>query len=263
MKFSIITATYNRADTIRDTIESILAQTYEDWEHIIVDGASKDNSLEIISDYQDKYNGRLKLISEKDKGIYDAMNKGIALATGDYIGFLNSDDFFFDSHVLEKVANALTQQSTDCIFGGTVVVDPIDTDKVVWVSKGSPYPPKGFSSGWHPSHPTFYTKKSCYDSFGSFDLDFGTASDLEIMLRFIEGRHISTQYLPIFFNKMRFGGASNKSFEAILNSNNQVLKAFDKNGLKRPKFYLWKKMWPKVMNRIKHVLGINQNINFQ
>lgn len=262
MKISIITATYNRADTIRDTIESILTQTHQDWEHIIIDGASNDSTLKIIEEYKEEYNGRLKMISEKDNGIYDAMNKGIAMATGDYIGFLNSDDFFFNEHVLKNISDSLDSNPSDCIFGGTVVVDSEDTNKVIWVSKGSPYPPEGFSSGWHPSHPTFYAKKSCYDQYGYFDLDFGTAADLEIMLRFIEGKHISTQYLPIFFNKMRFGGASNNSLNAILKSNKQVLKAFDKNGIKKPKFYLIKKMLPKVINRIGHLLGIN-NINIK
>lgn len=254
MKLSIITATYNRADTIRDTIESILSQTYQDWQHIIIDGASKDNTLEVIKEYEDRYNGRLILVSEPDKGIYDAMNKGIALASGDYIGFLNSDDFFYDKTVLFKVNEALSKNPTDCLFGGTVVVNEKDTNNTIWVSKGSPYPKGGFSTGWHPSHPTFYAKMECYQQFGNFDLSFGTACDLEIMIRFIEKYHISMQYLPIFFNKMRFGGASNNSFKSMWKSNKQVLKAFEKNGLSKPKFYFLKKMGPKVLNYLKNKL---------
>lgn len=252
MKFSIITATYNRADTIRDTIKSILLQTHNDWEHIIIDGASKDNTLAIIKEYEPIYNGRLILVSEPDKGIYDAMNKGIALTTGDYIGFLNSDDFFYDENVLFKINKALSENKTDCIFGGTVVVNERDTTRVVWISNGSPYPKGGFSTGWHPSHPTFYAKKECYDKYGDFDIEFGTACDLEIMIRFIERFHISMQFLPIYFNKMRFGGASNNSLKAMIASNNQVLRAFEKNGIKKPKFYFLKKMFPKVINYLRN-----------
>lgn len=261
MKISIITATYNRADTIKDTIESILSQSYQNWEHVIIDGASSDNTLSVIEQYKNQYNGRLKLVSEKDKGIYDAMNKGIAIASGDYIGFLNSDDFYNGPDVLSKIAEKLKENPSDCVFGGTIVVDGLNTDKVVWVSKGKPYPKGGFSTGWHPSHPTFYAKKECYDKYGNFDLNFGTAADLEIMLRFIERYHISCQYIPMFFNKMRFGGASNNSLSAILKSNENVLRAFDKNGLSRPKFYLVKKMLPKALNKIKTSIGINSKYN--
>lgn len=258
MKISIVTATYNRGDTIRDTIESILYQTHQDWEHIIIDGASKDKTLDVIKKYESQYNGRLILFSEPDKGIYDAMNKGIALATGDYIGFLNSDDFFYDENVLSNIAKKLTKNPSDCIFGGTVVVNDKDTDKIVWISKGSPYPKGGFFSGWHPSHPTFYAKKECYEKYGNYDISFGTASDLEIMIRFIEKAHISMQYLPIYFNKMRFGGASNNSIKAILKSNEMVLKAFEKNGLPKPKFYLLKKMAPKIINFLKNKVQLKE-----
>lgn len=256
MKISIITATYNRADTITDTIKSLISQTYQNWEHIIIDGASKDDTLSVIEQFKNQYNGRLKLISEKDNGIYDAMNKGIALASGDYIGFLNSDDFYYDNDVLSKIVEQVKEHPTDCVFGGTIVVDGINTDKIIWISKGSPYPKRGFSSGWHPSHPTFYAKRECYIKFGNFDLDFGTAADLEIMLRFIEGHHITCQYIPMFFNKMRFGGASNNTLSAIIKSNKNVLRAFEKNGLDKPKFYIVKKMLPKFLNRIKTKLGI-------
>lgn len=142
MKVSIITATWNRGDTIRDTIESILSQTYQDWEHIIVDGASKDNTLEVIKEYENRYKGRLRLISEPDKGIYDAMNKGIAMATGDVVGLLNSDDYLYSDDVFESIVNTFKEQNCDGVHAGIVVVNP-ETSSVIRVKKGSSRP-KGY-----------------------------------------------------------------------------------------------------------------------
>lgn len=256
MKISIVTATYNRADTIRDTIESILSQTYQDWEHIIIDGASKDNTLDVIKEYEDRYNGRLKLVSEPDKGIYDAMNKGIRMASGDIVGILNSDDVYYDPTVLQSILSTFKENKTDSIYAGAMVVEWDDLSKIKRIKKGSPMPPKGFSTGWHPSHPTFYVKRECYDKYGVFDEDFGIAADMELMIRFLEKYKISSVYLPKILVKMRFGGASNSSIKVILNSNKDVLRAFEKNGLSKPKFYLLKKFTPKVMNMIGVKLGL-------
>lgn len=258
MKISIITATYNRADTIRDTIESILAQTHQDWEHIIVDGVSKDNTLTIIEECRDRYKGRLKLISEKDNGIYDAMNKGIALATGDVIGFLNSDDVYYNSETLHHINTYLTESKNDCAFGGIVITSRNDLNKIIRSRKGSQYPKHGLSSGWHPAHPTFYAKRGIYEKFGNYDLSFGTASDMELMIRFIERNHISTTYIPHLLVKMRFGGASNGSIKALLKANAQVLRAFEKNELPKPSFYLIKKMTPKIIGLIRSKLGLEK-----
>lgn len=256
MKISIITATYNRADTIRDTIESIIAQKYPDWEHIIIDGASTDDTLDIVKEYEEKYRGRLILISEPDNGIYDAMNKGINVANGDYIGFLNSDDFYYDDNALMSIATGIHESSADSVFGGAIAVDGLDTKKIIRVKKGSPYPKGGFGTGWHPSHPTFYARRECFERFGVFNLDFGTASDMELMIRFIERNHISTYYIPKILVSMRFGGASNSSMSALLKANNNVLRAFEYNGLKRPSFYLFKKLAPKLLNVFALKLGL-------
>lgn len=258
MKISIITASYNRANTIKDTIESILSQSYKDWEHIIIDGASTDNTLEVINAYKDQYKGRLKLISEKDKGIYDAMNKGIALATGDIIGILNSDDIYFDSEVLSCIKNSFQDTNIEGIHGGIVVTDPNNLNKIIRIKKGCAYPKGGFSSGWHPAHPSFYVRKEIYDKFGKFDLSFGTASDMELMIRFIEREHISLAFEPKIMVKMRFGGASNNSIKALLRSNKQVIRAFEKNNLSKPKFYLIKKLTPKIIGMIKSKFGIEK-----
>lgn len=241
MKISIVTATYNRADTIRDTIESILSQTYQDWEHIIIDGASKDNTLDVIKEYEDRYNGRLVLVSEPDHGIYDAMNKGIKFATGDVIGILNSDDMYYDSLVLGCIATTFDTKKTDSIFGGSIAVKWNDISKVIRIKKGSPKPPKGFATGWHPAHPTFYVRREIYEKFGSFDLNFGTAADMELMIRFLEKEKINSVYIPKILVKMRFGGASNNSINAILKANNHVLNAFEKNNLAKPRFYIFLK----------------------
>lgn len=252
MKISIVTATYNRADTIRDTIESILSQTYQDWEHIIIDGASKDNTLQVIKEYETRYNGRLKLVSEPDKGIYDAMNKGIRMATGDIVGILNSDDFYTDSlsmnHIVEGFKNI---NQTDAIHAGIINVDGDNTQKVIFINKGKPKPQRGFYTGWYPIHPTFYVRREIYKRFGLFDLNFGTASDFELMIRFIEKEKIRTVHIPHFIVTQRMGGASNNSLKAILQANKYVLKAFDKNGLDKPSFYFIKKQWPKFIKVLK------------
>lgn len=257
MKISIITATYNRADTIRSTVESILSQTYVDWEHIVIDGASSDNTLDVLKEYAGRYNGRLKILSEPDCGIYDAMNKGIAIATGDVIGFLNSDDFYFDSSVLDNISKEFDDKNTDAVYAGAVAVKSSDTSRIIRIKRGSKYPKNGFYEGWHPAHPTFYAKKECYDRFGNFDLSFGTAADLELMMRFIEVHHITTRYVPKLFVKMRFGGASNNSLSSLLKANSLVLRAFDKNGLRRPKFYFLRKIGPKFINMVRVRLGLD------
>lgn len=256
MKISIITATWNRADTIRSTIESILNQKYQNWEHIIIDGVSEDNTLEIIKEYESSYNGRLIVISEHDNGIYDAMNKGIALASGDYVGFLNSDDFYCNDNVLKNICDKLNETQSECVYAGAVAVDAKDPTKVLRVKKPTPYPKDGFRSGWHPSHPTFYAKKECYEKFGYYDSSFGTAADLELMMRFIDKYKISMSLLPNIIIKMRFGGASNNSLTALIKANKNSLRAFDKNNIKRPKFYFIRKIGPKFINALLTKFGL-------
>lgn len=251
MKISIITATYNRADTIRDTIESILSQQFQNWEHIIIDGVSNDNTLEIIKDYEQRYKGRLKLISEPDKGIYDAMNKGIQLASGEIIGILNSDDFYTDSLALIHIVNAFNESGADAIHAGIINVKKSKTDDILFINEGKPKPKQGFYTGWYPIHPSFYVKRKIYEKFGLFDLDFGTASDFELMIRFIEKGRISTFYTPFLLVTQRFGGASNNSLKSMLKSNREVLRAFDKNNLPRPSFFFLKKQIPKLLKLLK------------
>lgn len=254
MKISIITATYNSGATLRDTIESILAQNYLEYEHIIVDGGSKDNTLDIINEYKPKYKGRLKWISEKDNGIYDAMNKGIGMATGSVVGILNSDDFYADNNVLDKIAKGI--ETVDIVYGDLVFVDASDTSKIIRTWTGSQYVTRGFFKGWHPAHPTFYARKILFDKYGCFDISFDVSADFELMLRFIEKHKLSNLYIPHTFVRMRVGGESTGSIKNILQGNKNVLRAFDKNGFKAPAFYMLRRLTPKALNLIKTKLGL-------
>lgn len=252
MKISIVTATFNSATTVRDTIESVLNQTYTDWEIIIKDGGSKDNTLEICRNYDDK---RIKIVSCPDKGLYDAMNQGIAAATGDVIGILNSDDFYYDNHVLERIASALSDESIGCVYGNLQFVDAHDTSKVVRIWQGSQYQKGGFRKGWHPAHPTFYARKEYFDKYGSFDISLDVSADFELMLRFIEKNQVPNRFIPSFFVKMRMGGESTGNLKNIIKGNKNILLAFKKNGMSRPPFYLVRRLVPKMIGVIKTKLG--------
>lgn len=248
MKVSIITISYNSSATIRDTLQSVLDQDYPDYEHIIVDCMSTDGTLDIIKKFEPSYNGKLKWISEKDQGIYDGMNKGISMASGDVIGILNSDDFFNDSKCLAKICMEI--EDVDAVYGDLVYVNRNDTGKIVRVWKGSQHKPGSFLKGWHPAHPTFYVRRACYEKFGNYDISFDVSADFELMLRFFEKGKISNRYIPSTLIKMRMGGESTGSIGKIIKGNKNVLRAFKKNGFKTPPFYLFRRLLPKVRNLI-------------
>jgi len=249
MKISIITIVWNNKDTIRDAIDSVLSQAYKDIEYIIVDGASSDGTVDIIKSYGDKIS---KFISEKDNGLYDAMNKGIALATGDVVGMLNSDDVYFDNKVIEKVVNQFKDKNTDSVYGDLYYVKENDLNEVVRYWKSSVFRQDSFAKGWHPPHPTFFVKKEIYQQYGLFDLNMKVSADFELMLRFLEKYKISTAYIPSVFVRMRTGGESNRSIKNIITGNKSILKAFDKNGIKVNKFmYLFYRFVPKIIQMIR------------
>lgn len=258
MKISVVTATYNSASTIGDTIESVLAQTHDDLEHIIIDGVSTDGTLEVIRSYEPRYHGRLKVVSEPDKGIYDAMNKGLAMATGDFAGTLNSDDIFHSPQALEQIATALEEKHADCAFGDLVYVKSDDLEYVVRFWKGSEHKKDAFLTGWCPAHPTFYAAKRLYDEMGAFDLEFPISGDFEMMLRFIEVGHASTVYVPQVLVRMRVGGASNRSVGNIIQGNRNILRAFRKNGIKYPPFYTVRRLTPKIWDMILRKLRLRK-----
>ena len=227
-KISIITVVWNNASTIKDAIDSILNQTYENIEYIVVDGASTDGTVEIIQSYGDKIS---KFISEKDKGLYDAMNKGIGLATGDIVGILNSDDFYKSNDVLETVVNEFIRKDIDCLYGDLEYVAAHDTDKIVRYWKSKEFEDGLFQKGWHPAHPTFFIKREFYDKYGVFNLDFKISADYEIMLRFLEKYKLKSSYINKTFVKMRIGGESNRSVLNITKANLESYRAWKVNGL--------------------------------
>jgi len=209
MKISIITATYNSASTLKTTIESVLAQSHKDIEYIIVDGMSKDSTMEIVRQYEPKFDGRLRYISESDKGLYDAMNKGINMATGDVVGLLNSDDFYTSRDVLQDVADALQDEQVDAVYGDVHYVDEANLEKCVRY-----YSSKSFRRGWMrlgfmPAHPSFYCRTALYKNFGVYDTTYRVAADFEQLLRLLYVHRIRTKYIPRDFVTMREGGVSN------------------------------------------------------
>ena len=184
MKISIITVCFNAVSTIKDTIDSVLNQNYPEIEYIIVDGASTDGTVEIIRSYGNRI---AKFISEPDEGIYDAMNKGISLASGNIVAILNADDFYINSQVISKVVKAFRESGADIVYGDIVIVHPENTEKVVRYWKAGKYRPGSFKWGWHPPHPAFFVKRKIYEKYGVFDLEFKrVAADFEIMARFME-----------------------------------------------------------------------------
>lgn len=251
MKISIITATYNSASTLRDTLDSILIQMNKDYEVIVVDGKSKDNTLDIVKEYEKKFDGRMRWISEPDKGIYDAMNKGIAIATGEVIGILNSDDFYFDNKALEEINNAFTNHDTDCVFGNLVYVDANNTDVIQRIWKGSEYKEGRFKFGWVPAHPTFYVKRKCYEELGSYDLSYQVSADFELMIRFLANHKIKSFYINKYLVRMRSGGESNGSVKNILLGNQNIMRAFRENGVTAAPAYPVFRLMPKVMQMLK------------
>lgn len=233
MKFSIITITYNSAETLEDTLRSVTEQNYPDIEYIVVDGGSTDGTLDIIHNYRDKIH---RFVSEKDNGLYDALNKGIRMATGDVIGLLHSDDFYLDNNVIGDYAALFAKQSPDAAYSDLYYVDKDNTEKIVRKWKSGAYRSGSFVNGWMPPHPTFFVKREVYERYGSFDPEFQTSADYELMLRLIHRHQIRLAYLPRYTVKMRMGGKSNKSVQNRIAANLEDRKAWEVNGL-QPRFY--------------------------
>ncbi|MCB9364229.1 MAG: glycosyltransferase [Flavobacteriales bacterium] len=247
-KVSIITVCYNSSKTIEDTIQSVVNQTYDNIEYIVIDGVSTDNTLEIINKYKSQIT---TIICEKDNGIYDAINKGIDLATGDIIANLNSDDFYIDNNVIADVVATFEKEKTDTLYGDLYYVDAVDTNKIVRYWKSKKYKEGLFLKGWMPPHPTFFVKKEVYQKFGLFDLQFKSAADYEIMLRFIHRFKASIAYLPRVVVKMRVGGVSNASLSNRIKANKEDRRAWEVNGLKPTAFTLILKPLSKILQFVK------------
>jgi glycosyltransferase involved in cell wall biosynthesis len=229
LKISIITAVFNAESTIRDCLQSIEKQEYPFVEHIIIDGGSADGTLEIIDEYK---SGLAKVISEPDKGIYDGMNKGLQLATGDIIGLLNADDLYSGTDILTRAAHSFNEGTVDSCYGDLVYVHPMNIKQVLRYWRSGSYDVRRFYWGWMPPHPTFFVRKSIYEKYGLFNLDLGTAADYELMLRFLVKYKISATYIPDILVKMRSGGTSNASLKKRLLANRKDRLAWKVNGLK-------------------------------
>lgn len=230
MKVSIITAVFNNKTHLEDCTKSVFSQTHQDIEYIIIDGGSTDGTVEIIKKYENKIS---KWLSEPDKGIYDGLNKGIRLATGDIIGFLHADDVYAHDKVIETVVSNMKKYNVDSSYGDLLYVDKNNTDKIIRYWKSQPYRDGLFKKGWMPPHPTFFVKREIYEKYGYFNTDFKIASDYELMLRFLHKYKISTYYIPEVLIKMRLGGASNKSLKNLITKTTEDYRAWKVNNLKR------------------------------
>jgi len=228
MKISIITVTYNCVSTIKQTIESVLGQTYQDIEYLIVDGGSTDGTVDIIRSFDQSF---LNYISEPDQGIYDALNKGIKMATGDVVGFMHADDVFAGKDIIQLIAEVFQTYNPDSCYGDLIYVNKKNTEKVVRVWKPGKYNAEKMKIGWMPPHPTFYLKREIYEKFGGFNLDYKISSDYDLLLRFLNQEQISTFYLPVLMVKMRIGGTSNRSLGNIIKKTTEDIRAMRSNGL--------------------------------
>ncbi|OGC89731.1 MAG: glycosyl transferase [candidate division Zixibacteria bacterium RBG_16_53_22] len=239
MKITVITVCYNSATTIEDTFQTVARQTHPDVEHVIVDGGSTDRTREII----DRHRHRIdNIISEPDRGVYDGMNKGLRLATGDVIGFLNADDVYAHEGVLHRVAEVMSNSKIDACYADLVYVDKDDPQRVVRYWKSQPYEDGLFLKGWMPAHPTFFVRRSVYERFGGFDLAYPRQSDFELTMRFLHVHKIRAVYIPEIFVRMRTGGLSNSSWRGVLKGNLEAYRAFRKHVTRATPFFVIRKI---------------------
>ena len=252
MKISIITATFNSGKTVKDTFVSVLNQTYDNYELIVVDGGSKDDTLEIIRHYEPIFKGRMKWISEPDRGIYDAMNKGIAMATGDAVGFLNSDDFYSSCGILRMVASSMRNKNIDAVYGDVHYVHDNDLGKCVRYYSSRAFHRVWMRFGFMPAHPSFYCRREVYEKYGTFDLSYKVAADFECLLRLIFLHRIRTMYLPLDFVTMRTGGASTQGFASHKQIMSDHQLAFKKNGVYSNVFMECLRYVYKIYEKIMH-----------
>jgi glycosyltransferase involved in cell wall biosynthesis len=244
---TVITVVFNGAATLEHNIRSVLEQTYENVEHIIIDGDSSDETLDILRKYDDDID---YWVSEKDAGIYDAMNKGIALAKGDYIGMLNSDDYFADPLAVEKIVSNFKTSNVDAVFSCLDIVDPANLDRVMRKYRISSFSSFMLRIGVMPPHPTFYCKKSCYEKAGPYRTDYRIAADFEMLARLLLKHHITWKFIDETTVKMRSGGVSSSGLKSSWVVNREIIRACNENGLYTNMFMLALKLPIRLMERI-------------
>ncbi|AFI05016.1 glycosyltransferase family 2 protein [Helicobacter cetorum] len=248
LKVSIITASFNSEKTIRDTIESVLNQSYENIEYIIIDGKSTDNTLKIIQEYGNKIT---RIVSEPDRGIYDAMNKGIKLASGDIVALLNSDDFYTHSDVVEKIVHIFENQCCDSVYADLVFVNPNNLEKVVRYYESGEFKPKSLLYGVVPAHPTLFIKKEIYERYGLYKTDYKISADFEMIIRLFVKEQMSFAYLKEVIVKMRTGGASTNGLKSLILRNQENIRACKENGIQANWFSMLLKYPRKILGLFK------------
>ena len=244
---SIVTVGYNSEKTIEDTIRSVAAQDYPDIEYIVVDGASKDGTADICKAHGESI---ATFVSEPDKGIYDAMNKGVNLATGDVVGILNSDDFYENGSVISQVVARMQETGAESLFADLVIVDPEETGRITRYYSAKDFDLKRFEKGDMPPHPTFFVRRDAYERFGRFKTDYRIAADFELMLRFLYIHRISHTYLPETLVRMRGGGVSS-GFKAIRLVNAEIKKALHSNGIPSSTLKIYSKYRTKALQLVR------------
>lgn len=244
---TVITVVFNGVATLEHTIRSVIEQSYGNIEHIIIDGGSTDGTLDILRKYDDRID---YWVSAKDAGIYDAMNKGIALARGEYVGMLNSDDFYADPSALEKIIARLVASNTDAVFSCLDIVDPANLERVLRKYRLSSYSPFMLRIGMMPPHPTFYCRKSCYEKAGKYRTDYRIAADFEMLVRLLIKHHISWEFIDETTVKMRSGGLSSSGIKSNWIVNREIIRACTENGLYTNMFILGLKLPLRLWERI-------------
>jgi glycosyltransferase len=227
MRISLITATYNNSETVLDTLSSVAEQTHRDIEYLVIDGASTDGTLDILRAHRSQID---VLVSEPDRGIYDALNKALSRASGEVVGFLHADDVFADEEVLSAISKRFSGNGIDAAYGDLVYVDNHRPARIVRYWNAGTFSPTKLAWGWMPPHPTFYVRRSVYERLGAFDTSFRIAADYDCMLRFL-GHGISVAYIPRVLVKMRLGGASNKSIGNMLRKSREDYRALRTNDI--------------------------------
>lgn len=258
MKVSIITAAYNSAKTIADTIRSVAAQDYNDIEHIIVDGGSTDGTMDIVRSFEPQLGGRLRWISEKDRGLYDAMNKGIAMATGEIVGILNSDDYYTSNDVVSRFMPYFNDETIDSIFGDIHFIHDGAPNKTVRYYSSKRFRPLWLRFGFMPAHPSFYVRKSVYDRAGGYKLDYKIGSDFEMVVRLYKKMRITYKYIPMDFVTMRTGGLSNRNLKSRITLVKEDIRACRENGVYTNAFMICTKFTYKLFG-----LRLSYWCNFQ
>lgn len=228
MKISIITATYNSSKTIETALQSVIDQTYPYIEHIIVDGDSEDRTIETVESYKKNHN-HIQFHSSPDQGIYDALNKGITMATGDVIGLLHSDDVFYSNDTIAQLVAKIKVDDADGVYGNLEYVSKEDTHKVIRYWKSQAFKPKLLQRGWMPAHPSLFLRKEIYEQHGNFDLSFKIAADYDFILRIFQDEELTFSFLNKTITKMRVGGASNRSLKNIIRKSQEDYRALKQN----------------------------------